>query len=78
MSWLYTLIVGGIIGWLANLVVHGKGKGIIWNVLLGMIGAVVGAFLFGVAEISIHSTFGFVIQGIIGSVVLILVARKLF
>jgi uncharacterized membrane protein YeaQ/YmgE (transglycosylase-associated protein family) len=46
MYFIIALIVGGIIGWIAGMVMRDKG-GIIWNVLIGCLGSIVGRFLFG-------------------------------
>jgi uncharacterized membrane protein YeaQ/YmgE (transglycosylase-associated protein family) len=39
------IIVGGIAGWLASVVVRGTGLGIIGDIIVGIIGAVLGSFL---------------------------------
>ena len=39
------LILGGAAGWLAGKLVHGSGNGIIVNVLIGIVGAVIGGWL---------------------------------
>jgi uncharacterized membrane protein YeaQ/YmgE (transglycosylase-associated protein family) len=40
------LILGAIAGWLAGKIMSGHGYGIIWDVVLGVVGAFVGGFLF--------------------------------
>lgn len=42
VSW---LIIGGLAGWLASSVVRGRGYGCLGNIIVGLIGAVVGGFL---------------------------------
>jgi uncharacterized membrane protein YeaQ/YmgE (transglycosylase-associated protein family) len=39
------LILGGAAGWLAGKLVHGSGNGILVNVLIGIVGAVIGGWL---------------------------------
>ena len=39
------IIVGGVAGWLASVIVDGGGVGLVDNVVLGMIGAIVAAAL---------------------------------
>ena len=41
------LIVGAIAGWLAGLIVKGFGFGLIGNIVVGIIGAVIAGLLFG-------------------------------
>jgi uncharacterized membrane protein YeaQ/YmgE (transglycosylase-associated protein family) len=46
MGLLLVLIVGGVIGWLASIVMRTDGQqGIIINVVVGIVGAVLGGFL---------------------------------
>lgn len=48
MGWLWALIMGGIIGWLAGLVVgRDIPFGIVGNIIAGFIGAWLGSFLLG-------------------------------
>lgn len=42
LSW---IIVGIIAGWLAGLVMRGGGYGVVGNMILGIVGALVGGFL---------------------------------
>lgn len=44
-SILIALIVGGIGGWLAGLIVKGSGFGIIGNIVLGILGALLSSWL---------------------------------
>jgi uncharacterized membrane protein YeaQ/YmgE (transglycosylase-associated protein family) len=40
------LILGAIAGWLAGKIMSGGGYGIIWDVILGVLGSFVGGFIF--------------------------------
>jgi uncharacterized membrane protein YeaQ/YmgE (transglycosylase-associated protein family) len=74
MSWLWTIIVGGIIGWLAG-VLTGRDVpgGIIGNIIAGFIGAWLGSLIFG----SFGPTVGgfALIPAIIGAVILVLIEK---
>ena len=39
------LIVGAIAGWLAGQIVRGFGFGLIWNIIIGIVGAFFGVWL---------------------------------
>ncbi|MDP2345513.1 MAG: GlsB/YeaQ/YmgE family stress response membrane protein [Deltaproteobacteria bacterium] len=55
------LIIGGLAGWLAGLIVKGYGFGLLGNIVIGIIGAFVGSWVLG--------QFGFHVgPGLIGSV----------
>jgi uncharacterized membrane protein YeaQ/YmgE (transglycosylase-associated protein family) len=43
MGWIIAIIVGGVAGWLASIVMRRDGSmGILWNIVVGIIGAVLG------------------------------------
>ena len=41
------LVVGGLVGWVAILLLQGGGSGIILNVVIGIVGAFLGGWLLG-------------------------------
>ena len=45
-SLLVLLIIGGIAGWLAGLVMRGSGYGVIGDIIVGLLGALLGSYLF--------------------------------
>ncbi len=46
MGWLILLIVGGVLGWLASLVMRTDGQqGLFLNVVVGIVGALLGGFV---------------------------------
>jgi uncharacterized membrane protein YeaQ/YmgE (transglycosylase-associated protein family) len=48
MGLILALIIGGIIGWLASIVMRTNGQqGIILNVVVGIVGSLLGSFLLG-------------------------------
>jgi uncharacterized membrane protein YeaQ/YmgE (transglycosylase-associated protein family) len=69
------LIIGGVAGWLAGLIVEGYGLGLIGNIALGILGAALASF--GVAALGIHvdTTLGNIIACTLGAVVLLLIAE---
>jgi len=76
ISW---LLIGLIAGWLAGLVMKGKGFGLIGNMIIGVVGALVGGWLAG-ALFNIHNAItGFNISTIVvaflGAVLVLYIAR---
>lgn len=48
MGWIIALIVGGIAGWLASLVMNRDASmGIFWNIVVGCVGSVIGNLIAG-------------------------------
>jgi uncharacterized membrane protein YeaQ/YmgE (transglycosylase-associated protein family) len=76
MGWLAWLIVGGIAGALASAVMRSR-MGIIADIIIGIIGAFVGGFLFNL--VGVPGTTGFSVWSIfvafVGAVVLLFVIR---
>jgi uncharacterized membrane protein YeaQ/YmgE (transglycosylase-associated protein family) len=84
MSWIVAIIVGGIIGWIASLVMNTDSQqGILANILIGIVGSLLGSWIFGsllgigsATEAGSLSLWG-IIWGIIGAVILIAILRAL-
>ncbi|WP_066826757.1 GlsB/YeaQ/YmgE family stress response membrane protein [Sphingomonas mali] len=75
------LVVGGLAGWLASLVVRGGGSGIVVNVVVGIIGAAIAGWLFGAGineAISIQTFIYSVVGAIILLAILSLINRGRF
>jgi uncharacterized membrane protein YeaQ/YmgE (transglycosylase-associated protein family) len=68
------LIVGGIAGWLAGLVIEGAGLGLIGNIVVGIIGAVVAGWLLPRLGILIFGgILGAIINAFIGAVIVLFI-----
>jgi len=52
-SILVTLLIGGLVGWLAGLLMRGAGYGIIGNIVVGLLGAFIGSWLFSALKLSL-------------------------
>jgi uncharacterized membrane protein YeaQ/YmgE (transglycosylase-associated protein family) len=72
------VIVGAIAGWLAGLIVKGYGFGLVGNIVLGIVGAFLGGWLFAQLNIVIMpGLIGTIIAATLGAVVLLLLVRVL-
>jgi uncharacterized membrane protein YeaQ/YmgE (transglycosylase-associated protein family) len=70
-TWIGWIVIGGIAGWLAGKLMKGGGFGIIVNVLLGIVGSVVGGWLFGLAGITAAGIVGSLASATVGAIVLL-------
>ncbi len=76
LSW---IIVGLIAGWLAGMVMKGGGYGVVGDILLGIVGALVGGFLagalFGVPDAVNGINPTSIVVAAIGAIILIAISR---
>src|SRR5689334_13541744 len=75
-SLLVILLVGLIAGWLAGLIVEGGGFGLIGDIAIGIVGALIGSWL--MPRLGIHIASGMVsaiIVATIGAVLLLVIVR---
>ena len=78
MAWLYTLIVGGLIGWLASKVMKADAQmGVLANIVIGIIGSSLGFWLAGVLGFAAYGLVAQLAVSIAGAALLIFLVRKL-
>ena len=76
MAWIITIIIGGIIGWIASLIMRTK-QGMAADIIIGILGSILGIWLFtdvlGIGPILTPGTISLlnIIWGIIGAIILI-------
>ena len=71
------LLIGALAGWLAGNLMKGAGFGLLGNMAVGIIGAVIGGWLFGLLGISVEPKFiGSLVTAVAGAS-LLLAAVKL-
>ena len=76
MGLLLMIVFGGIVGWLASMLM-GASEGIFGNIILGIIGAIIGGFIMnafgqvGVTGFNLYSLF----VAILGSIILLWLYR---
>jgi uncharacterized membrane protein YeaQ/YmgE (transglycosylase-associated protein family) len=80
MSIIAWLVVGLVAGWIGSMIVNRGGEGPLLDIVLGVVGAFVGGFLFnmlghtGVNGINIYSIF----VAVVGSIVVLVIYHALF
>lgn len=70
LGWFSFLIVGLIAGWIAEKIMK-RDQGLLMNLIVGVIGAYLGAFLFRMLGLASSGFLGALVVAIIGSVVLL-------
>jgi len=78
MGWIVTIVVGGIIGWLASLLMKtNKQMGILANVIVGIIGSSLGFWIAGVFGLAAYGAIAQWVVGIAGAAILIWLLKAL-
>jgi len=75
MHILYFLLIGLIAGFLAGKLMRGTGYGVIGDLIVGCIGALLGGWLLGLLGISWGGFVGSLVTAFIGAVILVWVVR---
>ena len=81
VGWIGTLVIGGLAGWIAEKVM-GTNQGIVMNVVVGIIGSYIGAFLANALNIRVGEIFqgwfwGNLIVAAAGAIVLLWLVKAL-
>lgn len=73
MYWLWYILIGIAAGWIAGLIVKGSGSGLILNLVIGVVGSLLGGWLFGLMGFGSTGMLGSLITAVVGAVVLLLI-----
>jgi uncharacterized membrane protein YeaQ/YmgE (transglycosylase-associated protein family) len=71
------LLVGLVAGFLASKVMTGAGMGLIWDIVVGILGAFLGGWLAGLVGIAVGGLLAEIVVAFIGAVILLFVFRAL-
>jgi len=72
------IIVGAIAGFVASKVLTGKGMGLLWDIVAGILGAFLGGWLAGLIGISVSPgtfTVGGLVSAFVGAVIVLVIFR---
>lgn len=79
MGIIISLIVGGIVGWLASIVMRTNGQqGILLNIVVGIVGAFLGGLIFGRGNINNSGlTVTTFLVSLVGAIILLAIVNLL-
>jgi uncharacterized membrane protein YeaQ/YmgE (transglycosylase-associated protein family) len=77
MHWLWFLIIGLAAGWLAGKLIRGHGFGVAGNLVVGILGALVGGFIFRLLHVTSYGVIGSLVTATVGAVILLWVVKKM-
>jgi uncharacterized membrane protein YeaQ/YmgE (transglycosylase-associated protein family) len=65
------IIIGLIAGWLTGKLMRGEGYGMFADILLGLVGAVIGSWIFSALGIVAYGRLGYLAMATVGAIVLV-------
>ena len=77
MNVIWFLLIGLLVGWLAGVLVQGRGYGVIADIVIGVVGAVLGGFLFSLVGLTAYGLLGSIVMSVIGAVVFIAIVKAI-
>lgn len=77
MDILWFILIGIAAGWIAAQIMHGHGFGLVGDLILGVVGAVLGGMIFSFLNISTYGLLGSLAMATLGAVVLLGLAGML-
>lgn len=74
VGWLLAIVVGAVAGWAAEQIMKSN-QGLLMNIVMGIIGAIVANAIFAMLGIAFGGVIGYLIAGIVGACILIALSR---
>jgi uncharacterized membrane protein YeaQ/YmgE (transglycosylase-associated protein family) len=71
------ILIGAVAGWLAGIILKGSDFGLLWNIIIGIIGSFIGGFLFKLLGIVAYGLIGKIIAAVIGALLLLFIISKI-
>jgi uncharacterized membrane protein YeaQ/YmgE (transglycosylase-associated protein family) len=72
-----SIILGLIAGWITGLVMYGSGFGVIADIVIGLIGAVIGHWVFDLIGASPEGRIGHLVSAVVGAIILVALVHAL-
>ncbi len=77
VGWIGYIVIGALAGWIAGKLVRGSGDGLLMNIVIGVVGALIGGFLLSFFLNTAGGGWFFTLfTAILGSVILLWIVGK--
>ena len=79
MEIIVTLIIGAAAGWLGSMIFKGSGLGLIGNIIVGIVGSVLGYWILGKLGVSLGTGWiSAILTGALGAIVILAILNLIF
>lgn len=72
MSWISSIVIGALVGWLAGKIMHSS-RGLLGNIILGWVGSILGNYLAGWLQITSNSLAGNIFLSLVGACLILFI-----
>lgn len=73
MYWLWYILIGLAAGWIGSLIVKGTGSGLLLNLVIGVIGSILGGWLMSLMGLTGAGMLWTLLSAVAGAIVLLLI-----
>ena len=77
MYLVWQIVIGILAGFLAGKIMRGRGYGVLMDLLLGIVGSILGGMVFGLLGLNSSGIVGQLVVATAGAVLLIYIVRRL-
>ena len=71
------ILVGALAGFMASKVLTGRGMGLLWDIVVGILGAFLGGWLAGLVGVSVTNIILEILVAFVGALILLAIFRAL-
>lgn len=71
MSFIWSIIIGALAGFIAAKIMRGRGMGLILNLIVGIVGSILGGWVFSFLGLSVSTTVGTLVMSTVGAIILL-------
>lgn len=79
MEIIWFLIIGIVAGWMAGVLFKGSGFGVVVDLIVGVVGAIIGGYLFRLLKINLFQLglIGDLITAVVGAIILLAIVKMI-
>jgi uncharacterized membrane protein YeaQ/YmgE (transglycosylase-associated protein family) len=74
---LWTIVIGILAGFIAGKIVKGHGMGTLMDLLVGIVGSVLGGWIFTLLGLAAYGLIGQLVMATVGAVILLVIVRAI-
>jgi uncharacterized membrane protein YeaQ/YmgE (transglycosylase-associated protein family) len=74
---IWEIIIGILAGFLAGKIVKGSGMGVLLDLIVGIVGSIIGGWVFTLLGLAAYGLIGQLVMATVGAIILLLIVRAI-